>query len=64
MRHGNERYTSKKQYYTIVEDKQVTTAAQFQFQCQIECHFLTNKITKFVDDALIFQNLSNLLAKH
>ena len=26
MRHGNEKYASKEQYYTIFEDKKVTTA--------------------------------------
>ena len=46
LRHENEKYTSKELYYTIYEDKQVTTVAQFRFQCQI----LTTKITKSVDD--------------
>ena len=46
LRYGNEIYTSKDLYYTIFEDKHVTTAAHFRFQCQI----LTTKITKSVDD--------------
>ena len=48
MRHGNERYILNEMFQTIFEDKQVTAAAHFRFQCQ----FLTNKITKFVDDFL------------
>ena len=35
------------------EDELVTSAAYFRFQYQ----FLTNKITKLVDDFLNFQNL-------
>ena len=46
MRHGNEKHTSKELYYTIFEDKQVSTVAHFRFQCQI----LTTKITQSVDD--------------
>ena len=39
-------------FKTIFEDKQVTAAAHFRFQCQ----YLTSKITKFVDDFfLIFK---------
>ena len=60
MRHGNEKYTSKKLRYTIFEDKQVTTVADFRFQCQIS----TTKITKSVDDFLNFQNLSESSIKH
>ena len=53
MRPGNERYNSNELFKTIFEDEQVTAAAYFQFQCQ----FLTNKITKLVDDFLNFQSL-------
>ena len=41
-------------FQTIFEDKQVMAAAHFRFQRQL----LMNKITKFVDDVLIFQSLS------
>ena len=62
MRHGNEKYNSKELYYTIFEDKQVTTAAHFRFQCQI----LTTKITKSVDDFFKFSksDISESSIKH
>ena len=44
---------SNELFKTIFEDEQVTAAAYFRFQCQ----FLTNKITKLVDDFLNFQSL-------
>ena len=54
MRPGNERYNSTELFETIFEDQHVKAAAHFRFQCQ----FLTNEITKFVDDFLNFQSLS------
>ena len=48
MRHGNEKHTSKELYYTIFEDKQVSTT----------------KITQSVDDFLNFQNLTESSIKH
>ena len=44
---------SNELFKTIFEDEQVTAAAYFRFQCQ----FLTNKITKLVEDFLNFQSL-------
>ena len=54
MRPGNERHNSTELFETIFEDQQIKAAAHFRFKCQ----FLTNKITKFVDDVLNFQSLS------
>ena len=57
LRPGNEKCTSKELYYTIFEDKQVTTAAHFfRFQFQI----LTTKIIKSVDDIIYQSQVLNI----